>query len=388
MNRRGFVQLSSLASASLLLPDFLQAFNRNISGSFNGKRLVVIQLGGGNDGLNTFVPIGNDDYYRLRPGIGLKPSEVLRVSNEAGFHPSLSLFKEFYDSGELSVISSVGYPNPNRSHFRSMDIWHSASDSDKYINSGWLGRYLDSNCTKPYQVTELDSYPSLAIRGEKSSGMAFRNPQFLKNALQQSNNSDGLTSNSELLFLKKSFADIEASATYISTKFKTAALQAEYPKHEFGIGLSSIAKLIVSGTDIPAFYISLSGFDTHVLQLFTQQKLFNTLTESLKPFLEDLKHADEFKNTAVLIFSEFGRRVKENSGKGTDHGAANYSFILSGSLKKAGLYNTMPNLNDLDDGDIKYKVDFRSIYATLLKNWLAVNDEVILGENFKKLSVL
>src|SRR6187399_3634121 len=184
IKRREFLQVGSLATASLMVPKFLKAFEGRNMVLPGNKVLVILQLSGGNDGLNTVIPYRNDIYYKSRQRIGIERSKILSLTDEAGLHPSLTGFKELYDDGSLGILNSVGYPNPDRSHFRSMDIWHSASESNEYVNTGWLGRYLDAQCKgcdKPTQAMELDDVLSMALKGEENKGLAFKDPQKLFN---------------------------------------------------------------------------------------------------------------------------------------------------------------------------------------------------------------
>jgi uncharacterized protein (DUF1501 family) len=395
MNRRRFFKSTSLASATLMVPSFLNALNwrgSNMPLGFEGKTLIVIQFSGGNDGLNTLVPYQNDIYYKNRPSIGLKPNEVVKITDSAGFHPQLPFLADLYADGNLSVLSNVGYPNPNRSHFRSMDIWQSASSSDQYLQTGWLGRFLDSNCTKPYQGIELDDSLSLALRGNVYKGLAFKNAESLYKSSKKIcdfNYTEGaIKGNTELDFLSKTLVDTKNSAEYIFQKYKTITPKGEYPDSAFGNQLKTIAALINADSEIPIYYVSLSSFDTHVSQKAIQGSLFRQYNAAMQALVYDLRLTNKFKNTAVLTFSEFGRRVKENSGKGTDHGTANYVFVASGGLKNPGLENGLPNLSTLEDGDLIYSLDFRQVYATLISNWLQANDEQILGQKFQKLNFL
>jgi|SRR6185312_14549049 len=398
ISRRDFLLRSGLASASLLLPRFLKAFQHD--GLHNlpegNKRLVIIQMSGGNDGLNTVIPYNNDDYYSLRPALSIPKTDVLTLNDELGLNPSLKSLKDLYGQGFLSVINNVGYPNPDRSHFRSMDIWQSASDANKYVSTGWLGRYLDAECAdcKSHMAIEADDTLSLAMKGEMHKGLAVSNPDQLyaesQRRLFRNISADYSPTNSDnaLDYLYKTQSETLSSADYIHDKFKTYKSPTDYPKGEFGNHLKTIAELIISGLETRVYYVSLGSFDTHVGQKGRQEKLFDEMSGGLAAFVKDLQQNNCFKDTLIMTFSEFGRRVKENASGGTDHGTANNMFLISGSLVKPGIFNETANLKDLDEGDLKYRVDFRSVYATVLNKWLKADDAKILGSQYDKLDFI
>lgn len=396
MERRQFLKQSTLASSLFFVPNFVKAFENLATTSLGYKRLVIIQLAGGNDGLNTIIPFNNDVYYRNRPTIGIQKNELIKVTDELGFHSSLQPLKKLYDQGYLTIINNVGYPNPNRSHFRSTDIWQTASHSDQYLQTGWIGRYLDAYGKQPYNAIEIDDSLSLALKGQHINGIATKNPQVLfrmsqdpyfKNVLKHYQ--DEHLSEHNLGYLYKTMIAAESSAKYIFEKHKTASNSYEYPNNEFSNQLKTTSKLINSGIDTKVFYSSLGGFDTHAGQPNKQSRLLKIYAEGIDVFVSDLKQQGTFNDTLILTFSEFGRRVKQNAANGTDHGAASNVFIIGNQFKTPGFYNDMTSLSDLDEnGDVKYTVDFRSIYATLLGNWLGVEDDTILNKTFSRLDFI
>ncbi len=396
-SRREFIKISSLASASLMVPQFLKSASGRMGiRKSNGKILVVIQLAGGNDGLNCVVPFRNDLYYKNRAAIHIPDNELIQISDDAALNHNLSGIAELFDAGNLCIINSVGYPNPNRSHFRSMDIWQSASDENQYVQTGWIGRMLDANCHShqchPHQAVEIDDTLSLALKGEQLKGMAFRNPQMLKktastpliNSTGKNYEADA-ADKSYLEFLYKTLAETTQSADYIYAKSKIYHSKIQYPQNDFGKKIKLIAELIISGAETSVYYVSLPGFDTHVFQKGTHARLLKSYSDSLKAMCDDLKSNNRFHDVMILTFSEFGRRVKENSGKGTDHGTANNVFIAGGALKKAGLYNPLPDLTNLEEGDLKFRIDFRSVYSAVLSGWMNEDSEKILLSNFDSL---
>jgi len=396
MERRKFLKQNVLASSLFFVPSFVKAFENAIKGSLGFKKLVIVQLSGGNDGLNTIIPYTNDIYYESRPNIAIAKNDCIKITDEFGINKNLAPLKHLYDKGYLSVINNVGYPNPIRSHFRSTDIWHTASDSNQYLNTGWLGRYIDVYGKKPYSGIELDDSLSLIMKGDVLKGIATKNPTSLYNNTKTpyfkkvlDSQRDVHLSEHNLGYLYKTMIEAKSSAKYIYEKSKTYNSALTYPNNPFGKQLKTTAQFINSRVESKVFYVSMGGFDTHVRQEKKQNKLLQTYSEAMDVFVKDLEHKDTFKDTLILTFSEFGRRVKQNAASGTDHGAANNVFIIGKNLKKQGFYNEAPNLINLDkNGDIKYTVDFRSIYATILDKWLEVDDATILNKSYSKLGFI
>lgn len=398
IKRKEFIQLGSLATASLLLPKFMKAFERPLMVPPGNKVLVVLQLSGGNDGLNTVIPIHNDIYYKSRPKLGIQKQSSLILTDETGLNPALTAFKDLYDDGSLGILNSVGYPNPDRSHFRSMDIWHSASGSSEYVYSGWLGRYLDaqcSGCDKPTQALEIDDVLSLALKGQNMNGIAMKDPRrlyttshanYFKDLVSQHKDSHDDAHTVDYLY--KTMAETLSSADYIFEQSKLHPTSAMYPSTGLGQSMKTIASLIFSDINTKVYYVSLGSFDTHVAQEGQQKRLFTEMNDAIKAFVADLKANNRFQDTMIMTFSEFGRRVNQNASGGTDHGTANNMFFISGGLKQKGVLNPMPDLNDLQEGDLKHKVDFKDVYATVLKNWLNADDKKILGKDFNHLTFI
>lgn len=397
LNRRKFIQLGSLASAATLIPKFMKGLERQLLPE-GSRVLVVLQLSGGNDGLNTVIPYRNDIYYAMRPTLGIRREEALVLNDELGIHPALKGLKALYDEGALGVLNNVGYPNPDRSHFRSMDIWQTASDSNQYILTGWIGRYLDAqcpSCNKPTLALEVDDTLSLALKGERVKGIALKDPQrlygsahdlYFKELLQQHH--PLADSHSNVDYLYKTMAETLSSADYIHRQSKTYQSAEQYPNTDLGRSMKLIAELIVSNINTRVYYVSLGSFDTHVAQQGQQRRLFEQLSEAVQVFVKDLKKNNRFQDVMLITFSEFGRRVGQNASGGTDHGTANCMFFVSGALKKQGVLNEPPDLADLDQGDLKYKIDFKNVYATLLNKWLQTDDKNILGKQYELLSFI
>jgi uncharacterized protein (DUF1501 family) len=397
--------------------------------------LVVLQMAGGNDGINTVVPYSNDHYHQARPKIGLAAGDVLRVTDDIGFHSSLKGFKELYDGGELSVVQGVGYPNPNRSHFRSTEIWQTASDSDRIEKYGWVGRYFDSACkgADPTVGVTIGSTLPEAFFAKHSKGICFSNPQSYRfvsngsateesykklNELEMSSplpdggpsmtpdvgtvdsaNSGGsiamlpagmpMTGGRAVDFITRTALDAQHSSDEIRGIAAKVQNQATYPGSVLGGSLKMVAKLIGGGLPTRIYYVSQGGYDTHTNQVATQQRLLQDLGDSMKAFVDDMKAQGNMQRVLVMTFSEFGRRVSENANGGTDHGAAAPMFIV-GNKVKAGLLGQYPSLapQDLFEGDIKYSTDFRSVYAGVLESWLKTKSAPILGKQFPLLQVV
>ena len=395
IKRKEFLQVGSLATASFMLPKFLKAFEKPMMVPPGNKVVVVIQFSGGNDGLNTVIPVRNDIYYRERPKLGITKEKSLLLTDETALNPALETFKGLYDEGSLSILNSVGYPNPDRSHFRSMDIWHSASNSNEYINTGWVGRYLDAQCKgcdKPTQAMELDDVLSLALTGEENKGLAVKEHKKIFSSSNgkyfKDGNSDHQHGEETIDYLYKTRSATLSRADYIYQQSRVHPSSQTYPNTELGKDLKTIASLIFSDINTKVYYVSLGSFDTHVNQDNQQKRLFTELNDAVKSFIADLKANNRFQDVLMMTFSEFGRRVSQNASGGTDHGTANNMFFISGGLKEKGILNAMPDLADLNEGDLKHKVDFKNVYATVLNKWLGADDKMILGKQYDRLQFL
>ena len=438
--RREFLRTTVLGSAlSWTVPAFLadtfsalqaQAAD-SVTQIVTGKDstiLVVLQMAGGNDGINTVIPYSNDYYHNARPRIGQTADKVLKLNGEIGFHGAMTGFKNLYDSGNLAVVQGVGYPNPNRSHFRSTEIWQTASDSDRVEKNGWIGRYFDAACSgaDPTVGVTIGSQLPEAFFAANPKGICFNNPQnyrFMSNGgeteesykklneLEMSNplpdggpgvatdenaNSGGsiamlpagmpMTGGRAVDFISRTALDAQHSSDEIRGIAARVENQAVYPNSPLANSLKLVAKLIGGGLPTRIYYVSQGGYDTHTNQLATQQRLLTDLGDSLKAFVDDMKAQNNLQRVLVMTFSEFGRRVNENANGGTDHGAAAPMFIV-GNKVKAGLLGRYPSLTpqDLFQGDIKYTVDFRNVYAGVLESWLKTKSAPILGKQFEPL---
>ncbi|MCO4294350.1 DUF1501 domain-containing protein [Solitalea sp. MAHUQ-68] len=399
MKRRDFIRNTALASGALMIPSFLKPFELMAAESIGFKRLVIIQLSGGNDGLNTVVPFGDDLYYQKRPSLGIDTDEVIKLTTLQGLNPAMGSLREIYDQGWMSILNGVGYPNPDRSHFRSMDIWQTASGSNEYISTGWIGRYLDSNCVEcksPHTAIEVDDSLSLALKGISNKGIAVRNSDQLYRTtrepffkLEADDAKQNMLSEDNLGYLYKTMIETYSSAKYINDTAKRYKNTFSYPISAFANELKTVATFINSGLSTRVYYVSLSGFDTHVAQRGQQNRLLKVYSDGVAAFIHDLKQANNLDDTLIMTFSEFGRRVSQNASGGTDHGTANNLFLFGGKLKKPGIYNESPDLKTLDNGDLKFQIDFRNVYATVLDKWLGVDSGLILNnKRFNPLTIV
>ncbi len=436
--RREFLQSTVLGGAlSWTVPAFLaNTFSAlhaeaadsatQITTGRDASILVVLQMAGGNDGLNTVAPYGNDHYRRARPNLGLRAADVLKLNDDVGFHSSLAGFKALYDAGSLSVIQGVGYPNPNRSHFRSTEIWQTASDSGRVEKYGWLGRYFDNACpgADPTVGVSIGNQMPQSFAAKVPMGVSLASPQgyrFITSergsegraseasyrklndadenmAMTAGNDGDasggtiGAISGSAkhtgsaLDFLERTAMDAQVSSDKILAVSNKVVNKGAYPATALANSLKLVARLIGGGLPTRVYYVSQGGYDTHTNQAGTQQRLLKDLGDSVKAFTEDLKAQGNSSRVLVMTFSEFGRRVAENASGGTDHGAAAPMFII-GDKVKAGLLGKYPSLApaDLFEGDVKYNVDFRSVYAGVLEGWLKTPSAPILRRQFSPL---
>lgn len=434
--RREFLRATALGSAvTWTIPTFLaHTFSAlqadaadkatQITTGRDGTILVVLQMAGGNDGLNTLVPYSNDHYGRVRSRLRISPKEVLKINDAVGFHPELSGFKSLYDDGHLCAIQGIGYPNPNRSHFRSTEIWHTASDSNKNEQYGWIGRYFDNSCSgcDPTIGINIGRQMPQAFAAKRPIGISLQTPESYRfmtndrsgqgemdtteqsyrklNAVDDQTemtqatalNSGGTIESvsgptihhgSVLDFIERTALDAQLSSDQIRAIGSKVSNKATYPGGQLANSLKLVARLIGGGLPTRIYYVSQGGYDTHSNQLGAQNRLLNELGDSVKAFLQDIKAQGNLDRVLVMTFSEFGRRVHENASGGTDHGAASVMF-LAGSKLKAGLVGKYPSLapGDLVNGDLKYTTDFRSVYASVLDNWLKTRSSPILGRQF------
>lgn len=368
MNRRNFLTLTgTFTGGALLLPDFLHAFGSQSNLVIGEQCLVFIQLNGGNDGLNSFIPYENPLYYDLRSKIALSKDTVISRNKGMAFHPALKDFATMQQNGDLTVIQNVGYPEPNRSHFRSQEIWQTATASNEYLSNGWLGRYLDLQC-KEHQPTagvNFDTIDNLSLKGNEPNSITVKDPNRFK-ITNNNNDAIKLSDNPQLDFVRKIANSVSEGSDDIQKALAKSTSEINYPKTGLGKNLEWIARLIKGNLNSKVYYTSQNGYDTHDNQINIQQRNLTELNDAIFSFYNELKKAQLLQNVTLVVFSEFGRRVKDN-GSGTDHGTAAPMFIVGGN-NKGKIIGSNPNLADLDNGDLKYEIDFRSVYASLLQS--------------------
>ena len=395
-NRRHFIKQTLAGSAVISLSGAVPQFLLGASRGENReeKIMVVVQLSGGNDGLNTVIPYGDDEYYKNRFTLAIEKNAVRKIDDHVGFHPALGGFDQLMQDNKLAVVQGVGYPNPNRSHFESMDLWHTAHRMEEQNPIGWIGRSVEENMAAsnlPALHLGRELQP-LALKTEKKPVPSIRSiDNFKLNALGDKKVKDKLaalikqprkTDNSLLSYIHDS-ANVALETSHklegITSKGKS---EFKYPQTDLGRNLSVIANLIGSGLSTRIYYVTLDGFDTHSNQGESHRSLLADLGDSVSAFMKQIDAQGDGERVALLSFSEFGRRVRENASRGTDHGAAAPCFVCGAGVK-SGLIGKHPSLKDLDEGDMKFKIDYRSVYSDLLENWLGFDAEPLVGGKFK-----
>jgi uncharacterized protein (DUF1501 family) len=370
-----------------------------------GRVLVVLELSGGNDGLNTVVPYDDDEYHKHRRTTAVAAKEVIKVDDRVGLHPSLGGLAKLLERNELAVVQGVGYPNPNFSHFESAAIWHTARMNPARGEPGWLGRYLGTLgattgdapavhvgraelpralAGKDLQVPTLTDVEQVRRRSGFAAGEAAREHLAALDRVAELPRGEA---DSDLQFIRRSSLMTYASGARLEAVLQKAGpAGARYPAGALGQQLKLVAHLVKSGLTTTLYYTQLGGFDTHANQLASHPGLLQQVGDALHAFVEDLRRAGEAKRVLVLVFSEFGRRLAETAAGGTDHGSAAPVF-LAGPAVKAGLHGSHPDLADLLDGNLKSGIDFRQVYATVLR-WLGCPMARVPPEKFEPWPVI
>jgi len=420
--RRSFLTRGlALVSAASTVPAFIQRsalglglpletlLTTSVPGLRQDRILVVVQLGGGNDGLNTVIPFGHDEYHRRRPNIRIDGRQALRIAEAdgLGLHPNLGGLKSLHDDGLLCTIQGVGYPNPNRSHFTSMDIWQSGDPRNPNAQ-GWIGRYFDNACRGtpfPDPAINIGREAPKALTGTLHAPISFESeelfrwigedvhpalePTYRDLAKQPGGSGTAPTrgrDETQLEFLTRTTLDAQVASDRIRAAVREQPL-VNYPGNPLAQQLRMVAAMIRAGLPTQVYYVNLGGFDTHAGQPGQHANLMNAVGSSLRAFQSELQRLGVEDHVLTMTFSEFGRRVGENASRGTDHGTAAPMFLI-GSNVKPGFANPHPSLTDLDGGDLKYDIDFRRIYAAILEDWFRTDSEAVLGGNFRKAPVL
>ncbi len=411
--RREFLRSLTLAGVGATVPVFVNDLAWAIANPLDAplvsskpgvpddRILVIVQLAGGNDGLNTVIPYRDDNYYANRPNIAIRPDQVLRLRGDVGLHPAATGLKELYDEGLLSIVQGVGYPNPNRSHFVSNDIWETASPEQSTVE-GWVGRYFDHQCSgsdpaPAESAIAITGETPRAFMGDTFDGIAFTDLRKLewegddsmRGAFEKLNGPAAAPASTgdddKTSYLTRIAMDARASAERMRRAMERRT-KSNYPNHAFGRSMLTISKMIQEQMPTRVYYASLGGFDTHSAQLPRHAQLMTQFGATMKAFLTDLAQQGNLDRTVVLTFSEFGRRVAQNASGGTDHGEAAPLFLFGGDVRP-GIVGRHPNLDKLHRGDLKYRVDFRQVYSAILGKWLAADPEAVLGRRFKPLDI-
>jgi uncharacterized protein (DUF1501 family) len=386
LDRRQFLRSSSLLALAPTVPLFVARTAHAAAADRDRRALVVVQLDGGNDALNTVVPHADPAYVKLRPTLKLAKKDLVRLSDTLGLHPSLKALDPLLQAGQLAAVPGVGYPNPNRSHFESMAIWHTARfDPEERKGYGWLGRALDARAETSYVVG--GSVPG-ALRGRRSAAVSLnRAEDVLLADLAGAKRAVGPTPADDLLaFVRRQAVDAQGAAEKLA-KLARDDDGGRYPGGELATRLRLVARLMKTGLGARVYYTTQSGFDTHASQQFTHANLLSNFAGAVAAFFGDLKAAKLADRVTLLAFSEFGRTIKENGSRGTDHGTAGVVF-LAGPGVSGGAAGTMPSLTDLDAGEPKMTTDFRRVYATVLQDWLGLTSAEVLGGSFARLPLL
>jgi uncharacterized protein (DUF1501 family) len=391
--RRQFLERSALLSFAPAVPGFLARTARAASLTRDERVLVLLQLDGGNDGINTVVPFGDPEYPKLRKELRLAVDRLHKLSDHVGLHPSMKAAADLVHDGRLAIVQGVGYPNPDRSHFRSMAIWQTARFDEAGLKGhGWLGRALDQSSALahgPGAVFIGERELPRALMGRRVETASYADASDLVLALPEAASAGLAPAGDDIAsFVNRTVAGAYTTAAELAAAAgRNKDSGARYPGSELARHLELVARSIKAGSASRVYYVIQGGYDTHSLQLPAQAQLLGDLSRAVKAFLDDLAAAKLAERVLLLAFSEFGRRPAENGSLGTDHGTAGPVFV-AGARVKPGLIGETPRLGELVDRDLKWSIDFRAVYATILEQWLELPSQTVLGQKFEPLAVL
>jgi len=399
MQRREFLQVLGAGLTLAVLPELTLAYSA--APARYGRLLVLVELKGGNDGLNTVIPYASPDYARLRPSLAIARDQVLTLSERAGFHPSLAALMPLWQDGELALVEGVGYPEPNLSHFRSIEIWDTASASKQVLQSGWLSRQFH-RAPLPGQFAADGVVLASQTLGPFEGGarvVVLNDPAAFAREAQLASDMGSGKAPGALAHILKVEGDIRHAAEGLAGS-GTAALMAKRdpnspeaqgkippPPGAFGKAVKTLTDTLARGSQVAVARLTLTGFDTHGGQLATQSRLLKELAEGLASLRSSLQAQGRWQDTLVMSYAEFGRRPRQNGNNGTDHGTANVHFVAGGAVK-GGFYGKAPELAGISDGNLDYGVDFRQLYATALGPWWGQDAAAVLGERFEPVPLL
>ena len=386
IDRRHFLQHSALISLAPWIPSFLPGTLKGADARKDDRILVVIQLDGGNDGLNTVIPFADENYAKSRRELRVAEKDVLKLNGSIGLHPSMKDAADLFHEGRLMIVQGVGYPNPNRSHFESMSIWHHARlESDQHDGNGWLGRAVDAAPKRDGAMADSvyvgsEAIP-VALRGRRAIAISLERESDLALQTPVSTPASPATGDDLSAFVTRTQDQSFKAARQFDQSAQERSSVATYPTTGLARHLQLVSRLIKLEGGTRVFYASQGGYDTHSAQADSHRNLLREFSGAMKAFLDDLKTSQLAERVVVLAFSEFGRRVQENGSGGTDHGVAGPVF-LAGSAVQGGFFGEHPSLSDLDQGDLKMSIDFRRVYATILKDWLGIEPAPVLGGTY------
>ncbi len=402
MRRREFLGHAAAGGAFVSLaggmPCLLaRAAEESANARKNDHALVVIELAGGNDGLNTVIPFEDAAYYRNRRTLGIPKTDVIRLNDRVGLHPRMKGLAALYKEGSVAIVQGVGYPDPDRSHFRSMEIWHTASTASHAPGSGWLGRYLEGDRPAPdafprgVSLTETlpqalrSDHVSVPVVAQLDAFTADDTPE--ARARRKLSTAKATGGSGPVDFLRRQADTLYRTADRLKQAINNDAPGVDYPEGPLGQQLGRAAQILAANLGVRVLFASQDGYDTHAGQADAQGNLLSTLSDTLASFQKDLAARKLANRVVTLVFSEFGRRVDENASQGTDHGAASCLFLV-GPKVKGGLAGQYPSLETLGDGDLIFNTDFRSVYATVLDRWMGCPAEPLLGRAFPTLDIV
>lgn len=387
MSRRQFLQQLAAMGISTSLPAL--SLGAGSVQSAHPRHLVLVELNGGNDGLNNVIPYRDANYYTLRPSLGIKPDSVMQLTDNLGLNPALKAFYPLWEQGDLALVNGVGYPDPNRSHFRSIEIWETASDANETLLDGWLTPIAD---TLPSRNDSGIKAVALAndqgpLSGDQNNTVVFDNlGRFLRQAKGLKQNSANTDNAALQHVLQVQDSTRKAARDFARNLSQLPKLSTDFPKTKFSTQLSTIARLIQSNAGPQIYKISHGSFDTHANQFNVHNNLLRELSRGLAAFRNALQQKALWNDVVVMTYSEFGRRANENASKGTDHGTAAVQYVMGGRIK-GGMYGEQPSLASLVDGDMQYTTDFRSLYKTIASEWLEQTTLPSRLDGFEKIAL-